>query len=376
MRHKKTGIVLITILIVFILSITLISFRVKTQVKDLFRMNKELQEDGYYMGDFEFKMMSLTYYLDKGQYIEALLSINKLHNQMERKDGITKMPKCNSKQEELTFYLNLQDPETGAFIEKKYPYLVYNEISENIIDHIVSLSKEINQQAKLKYPLTYLDEISPPTKLKAFLNDVGYVGRIATKFPQTSYIFARSLLSYINNEGAIGENNFYSFSQEWKTSLLERFYDSQDPETGFRGPRSRTDGKLLKKDLTNTVSVIKTLIDKDGNNIYKEFPLRYSDKIIATTIEVLNEPVPDNEELDEVHERNLKMSRGISMITRYLWKYMSEDDKQEFKKTIEKYIKIKFEKNYIPGEGAFSYYPNEKYATLDGMGNFFLFKDL
>jgi hypothetical protein len=210
-----------------------ISLHVKTQVKDLFRMNKELQEDGYYMGDFEFKMMSFAYYLDKGHYLKAILSVNTLHKQMKSKEGILQIPKFNTKKDELAFYLNLQDPDTGAFIEKKYPYLVYNEISENIIDHIVSLSKEINQQVKLKYPLKYLDEISTPAKLKTFLNDVGYIGWIATKFPQTPYIFARSLLSYINNEGAIGENNFYNFSQEWKLTLLQWFYTNQDPETGF-----------------------------------------------------------------------------------------------------------------------------------------------
>ena len=36
------------------------------------------------------------------------------------------------------------------------------------------------------------------------------------------------------------------------------------------------------------------------------------------------------------------------------------------KKLIEKYINFKFENFYIPEEGAFSYYPSEKGATLDG----------
>ena len=35
-------------------------------------MNKTLQEEGYYMADFEFKMLGFAYYLDKGFYFTAL----------------------------------------------------------------------------------------------------------------------------------------------------------------------------------------------------------------------------------------------------------------------------------------------------------------
>jgi hypothetical protein len=67
MQHKKTIVVLIFIL-VLVISILLSVLDVQTQVTDLFRLNKELQEEGYYMDDFEFKMMGITYWLDHGQY--------------------------------------------------------------------------------------------------------------------------------------------------------------------------------------------------------------------------------------------------------------------------------------------------------------------
>ena len=38
-------------------------------------------------------------------------------------------------------------------------------------------------------------------------------------------------------------------------------------------------------------------------------------------------------------------------------------------------VKLRFEKYYVPGEGAFSYYPNAEHASLDGTGGF-IFKDL
>jgi len=35
--------------------------RTKMQMKELFHMNKKLQEEGYYMAEFEFKMLGIAY---------------------------------------------------------------------------------------------------------------------------------------------------------------------------------------------------------------------------------------------------------------------------------------------------------------------------
>ena len=43
---------------------------------------------------------------------------------------------------------------------------------------------------------------------------------------------------------------------------------------------------------------------------------------------------------------------------------------------IENFIRIKCEKYYVPDEGAFSYYPGGEHATLDGIGGFFIFKEI
>ena len=55
------GIILFTLLCIF--GVWRFSF---SHIPDLFRLNKECQEEGYYMGEFEFKMLGLAYYLDKG----------------------------------------------------------------------------------------------------------------------------------------------------------------------------------------------------------------------------------------------------------------------------------------------------------------------
>jgi hypothetical protein len=337
-------------------------------------MNKELQEEGYYMGEFEFKMMSVLYLLDKGKYYQALSHLNKLHNQFKNKEGLINMPIFNTKEEEIEFYLNLQNSRTGAFIDDSYPYATYNETTENVINHLSALSKETGKPFKLKYPLKYLDEINTPSKLKTFLDDVAYVSWISMKFPQTSYVFARSILSYHNGESEIAANGFYNFSDEWKQALLKWFYENQDPETGFWGPRSKGDRKLLKKDLTNTASIIKTFVDADGKDIYEAFPLRYGNQMFKTALEVMSEPVPDEDGLEEWHEWELKMGKGTYMLTRYVWHDATEEDKAEAKKIFDNLIRINFARCYIPKEGAFSYYPNGEHATLDGSGMFSVFK--
>jgi hypothetical protein len=376
MKYKKTIIIIILVLAVFASAGLFLVLNTKAQVKDLFRMNKELQEAGYYMGDFEFKMMGVLYWLDKGEYYHGLSQLNKLHHQFITKDGLIKVPEFKNKEEEIDFYLNLQNPKTGAFIDDAYPYAVYNEITENIINNLDALTKESGQPLTLKYPLKYLDEINTPEKLKLFLDDVAYVSWISTKFPQTSYVFARSILSYANGEGVMEEKGLYKFSDEWKLALLQWFYDNQDPETGFWGPRSRGDRKLLEKDLTNTASIIKAFVDKDGKDIYPLFPLRYGSQMLKTALEVMSEPTPNTDDLDEWHEWELKMGKGTYMLTRYAWQYASEEDKAKAKELIENLVRTNFAKCYIPEEGAFSYYPNGEHASLDGSGFFSIFKDI
>ena len=370
---KTSKIILIAVILLLTILIIpgiIVKNRVQSKVKELFRKNKTLQEEGYYMGDFEFKMLGFAYYLDKGFYFKALKRLSDFHKQLQNKENLIKMPEFKSKNEELDFYLDLQNPRTGAFMDDSYPYCTYNEPTENIVAHLDALANATGAPLQLKYPLKYLDEINTPLKLQTFLDDVSYVGWIGSKFPQTTYVFARSLLSYWNDEGVMGKNNLYSFSPEYKAALLSWFYNNQDSITGFWGPRSRKNGQLLKPDLTNTASIIKTFVDENGNNIHKAFPLRYGDKLMGSTLKVLSEPVPSDDEIDELHEWNLKMGKGVKMLLRYLWRGASGEDKKKAETIIANYVKIKFEKYYIPGEGAFSYYPGAEHASLDGTGGF------
>lgn len=371
MKNKRTIRTILVILMLMLalgISVVVSVFHVRSQITDLFRMNKELQEEGYYMADFEFKMMGMAYWLDHGQYYTALSRLDQLHERLTNRAGLIKVPKFTNKEDELAFYLNLQNPSTGAFMDDSFPYCTYNEPTENMLAHLDALAEETGQPLRLKYPLRYLDAINTPETLAAFLDDVSTVGWIATKFPQTTFVFARSLLSYYNGEGVMDKNDLYHFSPQWKQALLQWFYTNQDPQTGFWGPKSRSSAQLVTMDLNNTASVIKTFIDRSGNDLHEAFPLRNRQEIFKTALEVMSEPLPAAEDLDEWHEWALKMGKGTTMLTRYLWRDAMEDDKTKAKALIETYVKTTFEKYYVATEGAFSHYPNSEHATLDGTG--------
>jgi hypothetical protein len=352
-----------------ILSVTFVSLNVKTKVKQLFKLNKALQEEGYYMADFEFRMLGFGYYLGKGQYAKSMTLLNRYHKKLTSRKGLIKIPKFKNNREETDFYLNLQNPGTGAFIDESAPYCTYLEISKNIINHMESLADSTAAPLKLKYPLKFLDEINTPEKLTAFLEDVSYVGWPASEFPQTTFHFARNILNEVMPGKTLERTGLYRFSPEWKHAMLKWMYDFQDTTTGLWGPKNRRTNKLTKFDLNNTASILKSFRDNNGNDLHKEFPLKYRDRLFRSAIEQLSEPFPDEEDLDEIHEWNLRQSKGIDMLLRYLWKDASDENKRNAERIIEKNIDICFERYYVKKDGAFSYYPNAEHASCDGTTN-------
>ncbi len=375
MRHKQITLSIAVFLIILIISGSYMVIRTKSQVKDLFRLNKELQEQGYYMAEFEFKMLGIAYELDKGHYYTSLKLINQLHHQLKTKEGLIKVPLFNNKVEEMQFYLDLQNPSTGAFMDDSYPYCTYTGPTGNVLLHLDALAEQTGQPLKLKYPLTYLDKINNPQAMKAYLDDVSTVGWLASKFPQTSFHFARDILSLFYEDNTVVKRGLYDVAPEAQDELLQWFYENQDPQTGLWGPRSKS-GKLQKLDTNNTVSIMKVFVDSEGNNLHESYPLRYKDELAQSILEELGKPIPQDDELDQWHEWNLKTSKSLKALIRYLWKDISAMNKEKAKGFTEYYIRLKFEKFYIPEEGGFSYYPHGEHATVDGTREFSIFKDI
>ena len=119
---------------------------------------------------------------------------------MVSKEGLIEIPRFADKEEELEFFLNLQNSKTGAFMDDSYPYCTYHAPTENVLSHIAALAKDTGRPPALKYPLKYLNEINTPEKLRKYLDDVSTVGWVVAKFPQTSFLFARELLSLAKND--------------------------------------------------------------------------------------------------------------------------------------------------------------------------------
>jgi hypothetical protein len=335
-------------------------------VPALFKLNKECQEEGYYMAEFEFKMMGFAYQLDKGHYVEAVSGIRRLHAQLRSRKGLIKVPRFSNKEEELDFYLARQNPRTGAFMDDSFPYCTYDAPTQNVLLHLDALANSAGRPLRLRYPLKYLDEINAPQKLTTYLDDVSTVGWIASRFPQTTFVFARELLAHCREAGVLERNHAYAFSEDWKHAMLQWFYTHQDPETGLWGPRSRWSGKPLKLDLHNTSLIVKAFVDTDGDSIYASFPLRHTPEMFASALKVMSEPPPAEGDLDEWHQWALTMGKGVDLLTRYLWRDASVEHRVAAAGVFEKHLRAQFEKYYVPAEGAFSYYPGSLHATLDG----------
>jgi hypothetical protein len=386
---KRTKIFLLIAPIALIVLLLILSLLIindtRTKIRELFHMNKALQEEGYYMAEFEFKLLGLGYLINKGNYCQALSGIDKLHTQYQTREGLIKMPSFQTKEEELEFYLNLQNPKTGAFMDDSYPLNSYHGPTENVIQHLQVLANETNQPLKLKYRLSYLDQINTTEKLIATLEDWSHTTWIASKLPQTSFHNVRDLLSLARDEEHYGnagvelliqKHNLYDFTDEWRHSFLEWMYNFQDPETGLWGPKSKS-GKLLKRDLSNTASIMKAFVDKKGNNIHEEFPLKYREELFESILNELEAmPIPAKNELDEWHEWGLKTIKGVRILPRYLWEGGTKVQKQRAIERIENFMKVRFEKNYISEQGMFTYYPNGEKATMDGADGFLIYGEV
>jgi hypothetical protein len=339
---------------------------ISATVPALFRLNRQCQEEGYWMAEFEFKMLGCSYLLDKGRYVEAIRGLHRLHEQLRTRQGLVKVPKFAGKREETEFYLRLQNPRTGALMDETFPYCTWDGPTQNVLLHLEALASETRQPLRLRYPLRYLEAINSPLKLTAYLDDVSNVGWIAARFPQTSFHFARELLGYCERGGLLDRTGLYTFSPEWKQALLAWFYGFQDAETGLWGPKSRNDGRLLKRDLNNTSSIIKAFVDEEGNDRYREFPLRHKPELFASALAVMTAPPPAEADLDEWHEWVLATGKSVGMLTRYLWNDTCEQRRTAAAQAFERYLRARCERQFIQSEGAFSYYPGARHATLDG----------
>ena len=337
----------------------------KSKVDQMFQLNNQRIAEGYYMAEFEFKMVGILYELDKGNFVQSLRLLRELQNQLITGDGLIKTPIFESTTQELAFYKNRQNAETGAFMDDSYPLCTYFQPTMNVLEHIANLSKQVGQPVELNHPLHFLEAIDAPHELQNYLDDLSTVGRLVAKMPKTP-----NVLSTLGSHKELEHLQLFTFSEEWKKELIRWHWHNQDPETGYWGVRIRGQQGLINGgDLTNTARIIKLFADKDGRDLHAEFPLRYKSKMIETTLAKLTTPVPGD--LTGQHEWSIDRSRCVRLLTDYLWHDLSSGQKKSARKGFEKLLNDVFTRFYIPQKGAFSLYADQMSASLDGTAEYF-----
>jgi len=351
----------VALLISIIAGIWLYSFSLVPQI---FRMNAQLKAEGYYMGELEFKLVGLVYYLDKGHYVTAIKKLNQLHRQMKTRNGLVKIPKFKNDEDKLNFFLSLQNPRTGAFMDDSYPYFTYIAPTLNVIKVIEDLSQKTGKSVQLKYPLKFLDQINTADKLVPYLDDLSTISSWWAKL-KAPYIAGVSELAYYE---LIERNRLYTFSDEWKDALLYWLYQNQDAGSGYWGVKVRSGGsKKQDEDVGSTHHIIRLFLDREGNEINPKYPLRYKEELFQATLRNMSKPMPKDSDLAEQHDWSLSASRGMDLIGS-LWKCTSNESKGQSKAVMKQLVVNRFKEFYRNKEGGFSLYSESEHADMDGTG--------
>ncbi|MCF8501057.1 MAG: hypothetical protein K9H11_11380 [Rhodospirillum sp.] len=339
--------------------------RQASKVGEIFAANETLKSEGYDLSAFEFELLSAMYFIDHGQYLRGLRRLDAIHDKYVDRKGLVKIPDFASPEEKLEFYLDRQNPETGAFYPNGTdPLFAYVGVTANMINFIEVLSRNAGRPFALKYPLRFLDDISTPDKVTAMLDDVSRVGWIGARF-KPPFVSAIELNDLIGQDEHLG---IHGFTDAWKHAFYQWFYDNQNPDTGLWGARDRASGAMLGGgDVGDSGKIIKMFVDNEGNDLRPdEFPLRHVDRIFATSMDQLADPMPARP--DEQHRWILDRDRGFRFLTRYLWPRLSVDDRRRARALMEKFVRVRFERYFVASDGAFSLYPDADHADLDGTG--------
>lgn len=330
-------------------------------IRQLFRMNAQLKNEGYYSGEFEFKMLGLIYYLDNGKFITAMNEMFKLKNQMKSPDKLVKIPDFNNDTEKLNFFISLQE-ENGAFMDPAYPYFTYFAPTLNMVDMLQQIADKEQVSLNLNYPLSFPDAINTPEKLTDYLNSMKSTNCFLAKI-KAPYVAAISELAYYS---ILKENNLYDFSSEWETALKQWFIDNQDDAGGFWGVDMRCIfGSKTDKDMGSTYHILSLFLDEDGNLIDPDLEPKYNHRLFISLKEKLERQAP-LQNISKLHDWSLTRSQGVDVLSR-VWQYGTEQEQAASKKIINGLVNNRFDLFYDRSAGAFSLYPNGP-ADLDGTG--------
>ena len=367
-RHSALKwIAAVVVAVLFTTGLT-IGLSVRSTVKAiprLFKRNGELKAQGYYMGEFEFKMLAAQYYLNEGSYVKAYRTLRRIRNEMETTQGLARMSPGAPPDQQMSFLLERQHP-TGAFMDSRYPYFTYLAPTENVVEALHALARQTGRPLKLKYSLRFLDQIREPERLRAHLDSLLYL-----KEPWASIAAGPGPygpgVSELASFARLEHLGLYQFSDEWEEALRQWFYETQDPATGFWGYRIGHPGNWRQNmDVNSTYHVLKLVLDERGDNQSRKYPLRYAGALARNLLTSLDRPLPTD--ASKQHDWSLVQAQGARMITR-LWGHLSASEKEWARREMVKYLTLRYLHFFRQAEGGFSLYSAARAGDLDGTAN-------
>ena len=333
-------------------------------VPRLFRRNAELKAQGYYMGEFEFKMLAVQHEVNRGRYLEAIRVLRRIEREMADPGGLARMPVRATPEQQMAFLLARQDPVTGAFMDPRYPPFTYFAPTCNVVEALVELRKQTGRPFRLAHPLRFLDRIGTPEMLRAYLDSLLYLDGPSARFPGPGpYGPGISELAAFTD---LEEAGVHRFPDAWKTELRRWFYETQDPVSGFWGSRIGSPATWRQRiDVPSTFHILKLVLDPEGRDQDGRFPLRHADALARGILDSLEVPIP--EDTAAQHDWGLKQAQGAKILVRYLWPRLPEAERERARRVFRRQLDRIF-RLYRPEEGGFAYYTSAPGADLDGTG--------
>lgn len=361
---KRFLIAMLAALCAVLLAIGLTVHSTVDSVPRLFRRNAELKAQGYYMGEFEFKMLASQYHMNVGHYLRAVRTLRRIEAEMLDARNLKKMPANATPEEQMAFLLERQDPVTGAFMDHDYPAFSYFAPTCNVVEALMHLSKQTGRPLKLKYPLRFLDRIGTPQQLRAYLDSLLYLNSRVARFPGPGPYGPG--VSEIPSFDVLEEAGVHRFSEPWKEELRRWFYETQDPASGFWGARiGNAERWHQKKDINSTFHILKLVLADTGENRDAAFPLRFGDKLARGILDAMDVPIPEN--TADQHDWGLVQYQGAKMLTQYLWPHLAEAERAEVRRKFRSMLAQNY-RLYRPADGGFAYYTTDARADVDGTG--------
>ncbi|MCM5556243.1 hypothetical protein [Pleomorphomonas sp. JP5] len=328
----------------------------------LFHRNAELKADGYYMAEFEFRMLSIVKKLSDGDYLDAYSTLRRLRRQMESGEGLIKMPADKSAKARYEFLLARQDQTTGAFMDPDYPSFTFIAPTLNVIEALDGLAREVGEPLRLRYPLRFLDRIATPEALRAYLDAHLYIGRFWAEHLPGPGVYGPGIseLAYVDLLETTGT---YHFTPAWHAAFRSWLDATQDPKSGMWGARMGTPRAFeTKRDANSTYHILHYLLTDDGADRDPSHPLLYASELASSLMGAMAAPMPTGE--DEQHAWSLEQAQATQLLTRHLWGHLDEAGRAAVRSALEVALTERY-RLLDEATGGFAIYPGSP-SDVDG----------